>query len=99
MDPLTQGLAGAAAATIVAGEKKQRPAAFAGFISATLADLDFFIQSSSDPLLNVELHRHFTHSLFFVPIGALISAGLLFWFVRKHLAFRELYLFSFVSYA
>ncbi len=99
MDPLTQGLVGAAAATIAADEKKYRPAAITGFISATLADLDFFIQSSSDPLLNIELHRHFTHSLFFVPAGALIAAGLLFWFMRRHLTFRELYLFSFISYA
>jgi len=98
MDPLTQGLVGTAAATIAADEKKQRPAAITGFISATLADLDFFIHTPSDPLLNIELHRHFTHSLFFIPAGALVAAGLLFWFMRRHLTFKELYLFSFVSY-
>jgi len=99
MDPLTQGLVGAAVATVAGGKKNHRPAAITGFISATLADLDFFIHTSSDPLLNVELHRHFTHSLFFIPVGALVASGLLFWVLKKYLNFKQLYLFSFVSYA
>lgn len=44
-------------------------------------DLDIFIRSSSDSLLAIEYHRHFTHSLAFVPVGAAIA--LLPWLLRK----------------
>ena len=48
-------------------------------------DLDVFIRSSTDPLLAIEYHRHFTHALAFIPIGGLIAA--LFWFIWK--GYRE----------
>lgn len=64
-----------------------------------LADLDYFIHIPSDPLFNIEVHRQFTHSLIFIPVGALVAAGLLWWFMKKHLTFRELYLYSFLGYA
>lgn len=99
MDPLTHGVVGALAAQSFAGKEKVRTAALAGFPAGMLADLDFFIHNPSDPLLNIELHRQFTHSLLFIPAGALIAALLLWWLLRKRLRFGELYLFSFVSYA
>ncbi len=99
MDPLTHGLVGAAATQSFADKKKIRPAAFTGFVSAMLADLDFFIHNPADPLLNIELHRQFTHSLIFIPVGGLIAAGLLWWIMRQYISFRELYLYSVVSYA
>ena len=37
-------------------------------------DLDILIQSPVDPLLALEYHRHFTHSLIFIPIGAVLVA-------------------------
>jgi inner membrane protein len=98
MDPITHGLVGTVAAQSLANKKKIRPAAITGFISAILADLDYFIHNPSDPLLNIEIHRHFTHSLVFIPVGALIAAGLLWWVMRKYFSFRKLYLFSLVSY-
>lgn len=42
------------------------------------ADLDILIRSDTDPLLYIEYHRHFTHSLFFVPFGGAICGLLLF---------------------
>jgi inner membrane protein len=98
MDPITHGLVGSAAAQSLAEKKNMRPAAFTGFISAMLADLDYFIHLPSDPLFNSEIHRHFTHSLIFIPAGALVAAGLLWWVMRRHFTFRKLYLFSLVSY-
>lgn len=98
MDPLTHGLVGAAATQSIAGRKTYRAAAFTGFVSAMLADLDFFIHNPADPLLNIEIHRQFTHSLIFIPAGALIACGILWWVMRKHLSFRELYLYCLVSY-
>ncbi len=99
MDPVTHGLVGAAAATTVSDKEKMRPAAFAGAVSAMMADLDIFIHNPADPLLNIEIHRQFTHSIVFIPVGALIASAVLWWLLRKHLSFRELYLYSLAGYA
>lgn len=98
MDLLTQGLLGAAMAQSGAKQHETRIATGIGFFSGLLADADFLIQSSNDPLLNIEFHRHFTHSIFFVPFGALIAALLLWPFIRKRLAFRKIYFFAFLGY-
>lgn len=99
MDPITHGLIGAAASPSLADSKKLRPAAFLGFVSAMLPDLDVLIGHSADPLLNLEYHRQFTHALVFIPPGALVASGLLWWFVRKKLSFKETYLFCLLGYA
>src|SRR5690606_13008368 len=44
-------------------------------------------------------HRHFTHALAFVPLGALVCAAVLHRFVRKRLRFRETYLWCFLGFA
>ncbi len=77
MDPLTQGVVGAIATQAVARPEEQRAAAGLGFIAATLADLDVLIRSTEDPLLFLEYHRQFTHSLFFIPIAAACLVALL----------------------
>ncbi len=77
MDPLTQGVLGAVVVQSVARPREQRLAAVVGFIAGTLADLDVLIRSSSDPLLAIDYHRHFTHSLFFVPVAATLLAAIL----------------------
>lgn len=77
MDPITQGTLGAAAALAVFGKRgKVSPSVigWAGALGGMAADLDILIQSSTDPLLAIEYHRHFTHSLTFVPIGGTIAA-------------------------
>ncbi len=99
MDPLTHGLAGAAAAQSLADKEKHRPAAITAFVAALMPDLEFFIQKSSDPLFNIEVHRQFTHSFVFIPAGALITAALLWWFMHRRLSFGELFLFSALGFA
>lgn len=99
MDPVTHGLIGATAAQTFAAREKLRSAAVTGFIGALIADLDVLIINPEDPLLNLEMHRHFSHSLVFIPIGALITAILLWWFVRKWLTIKETYLFALAGYA
>lgn len=69
-----------------------------GAVSGMAPDLDTFIQSPTDPLLFLEWHRHFTHALAFVPVGALICAAVLHRFVRKRLRFRETYLFCLLGF-
>ena len=99
MDILTQGLLGAVSAQAGARRDEVRVAAGVGFVAALLADADALIRSSSDPLLYLEYHRHFTHSLFFVPAGALLAAMVLWPLLRHRLAFGRLYLFALLGYA
>jgi len=99
MDIITQGLLGAALAQTNAKSNELRIAAFVGFASGLLADADVLIRSSNDPLLTLEFHRHFTHSIFFIPFGALLAALLLWPFLRRHISFKRLYIFSFLGYS
>ncbi len=104
MDPLTQGVVGTTAAQLVSRKQVKVAAAVIGFFSGMAADLDVLITSSSDPLLFLEYHRHFTHALIFIPFGALVCT-LVFrkvfkrWFTNNDVGFRETYLFSFAGYA
>lgn len=97
MDPVTHGLIGASASLSLAETKKMSYAALSGAAGAMLPDLDVLIDRSSDPLLQLEFHRQFTHSFLFAPLGAAIVAGLLWWILKKKLSFQEIYLYSFVG--
>jgi inner membrane protein len=104
MDPLSQGVVGVTAAQTVSTKKEIATASMLGFFSGMAADLDVFIHSAEDPLLFLEYHRQFTHSIIFMPMGGLICAlvfYLLFKLLSKHksLSFGRIYLFSFVGYA
>lgn len=104
MDILTQGLLGAALSQSIANKKETRIATGVGFFAGLIADADIFISSASDPLLNIELHRHFTHSIFFVPLGALIAALILWpvlqrFFNTQPLKFKRLYIFCLLGYS
>jgi inner membrane protein len=80
MDPLTQGLLGSAAAQAFCGSKLPRTAWLIGLAAGMAADLDVLIRPPGDPLGGVTLHRHFTHALAFIPVGAvLVSLPFLFW--------------------
>ncbi len=98
MDLLTQGLLGASLAQAGAQKNEIRIATGVGFFAGLLADADILIQSSNDPLLTVEFHRHFTHSIFFVPFGGFIAALILWPLLRRQLSFTRLYLFCFLGY-
>lgn len=99
MDILTQGLLGGVLAQSVAKKEETKLATLIGVIAGLLADADIFIYSSSDPLLNIEFHRHFTHSLFFIPIGAAIAMALLWPFLKNRLPAGRLYLYSLLGYS
>ncbi len=105
MDILTQGLIGATVAQSVSCDKQHsannsliRKVTLIGFLSGMLADADVLIRSNTDPLLVLEYHRHFTHSLIFIPIGALIAFLLLWPFFKNSLSNKQLYLFCFAGY-
>jgi inner membrane protein len=100
MDPLSQGLLGASASQSFAGKPgKQRSAMLVGLLAGMAPDLDVFIRSANDPLLFLEFHRQFTHSLFFIPVGALLCTLILYPLLRRTLAFSTTYLYAFLGYA
>lgn len=81
MDPFTHALLGASAAQLAFGRRLPRRAWLIGAGAGLAPDLDFFIRSASDPLLNIELHRQFTHALAFIPVGGALSG--LPWLLRQ----------------
>ena len=82
MDPLTQGTIGAVLPQALS-KKNLGIVALLGFLSGMAPDLDILIRSSTDPLLSLEYHRQFTHSLIFIPFGGLICALILFTVFKK----------------
>ncbi len=101
MDPFTQGIVGSTAAQIVSKKNKLFIASIIGLLAGLAPDLDIFIRSSADPLLFLEYHRHFTHSLLFIPFGSLICAVVFYNVFAKRLSltFKETYFYSFLGYA
>jgi inner membrane protein len=75
MDPLTHALLGGAAAYAATGHRLGRRSLLMGAVAALLPDADVFIRSAADPLLLIEHHRGFTHSLAFMPLGAAVAAA------------------------
>jgi inner membrane protein len=74
VDPLTHALLGASVSRVALARPLGRAAWLPGAVGALLPDADALIRSASDPLMYAEFHRHFTHSLAFVPLGGLIAA-------------------------
>ena len=63
MDPLTQGVLGASLPQASTARSYVGIAGLFGFIAGMAPDLDVLIRSDTDPLLFLEYHRQFTHSL------------------------------------
>ncbi|GAB1411814.1 hypothetical protein MASR1M97_05500 [Candidatus Desulfobacillus denitrificans] len=74
MDPLTHGLLGAVAAKAVLGRRLGHAGWMIGAAAGMLPDVDFFIHSDADPLLNIEHHRQFTHAFAAIPLGGALAA-------------------------
>jgi inner membrane protein len=98
LDPVSQAALGASWAQSASRGAKLRDAGMLGAVSGMAPDLDTLIQSRTDPLLFLEFHRHFTHALAFVPVGALVCAAVFHWAVRRRLAFHQTYLYCVLGY-
>ncbi|SHJ88988.1 metal-dependent hydrolase [Pseudozobellia thermophila] len=78
MDSLTQIVLGAAVGEAVLGKKVGNKAMLYGAIAGTIPDLDVLANYFFDTVTATELHRGFTHSIFFSVVfaplfGALVS--------------------------
>lgn len=98
MDLLTHAALGAAGAAAIAPAGRVRLAAAAGGLAGLLPDADILIASEADPLLNLEFHRHFSHSLAFTPIGACLAALVVWLLCRRRTSFASIYLYCLVGY-
>ena len=99
MDPLSQATIGAVAAQSTITRQDLARLGLIGALAGMAPDLDVLIQSSTDPLLQLEYHRQFTHSLVFIPIGALVCAVAFWPFVRRHMSFKAVWFTALVGYA
>ncbi|MEM6532567.1 MAG: metal-dependent hydrolase [Myxococcota bacterium] len=100
MDPVSQAvLGGGFAGTWARRRAELRPAVVAGVVGGMLPDLDVVIRSKTDPLLFLEYHRQFTHSLLFIPIGGLVAAVALWPVLRRRLSLRRIYGYATAGYA
>ncbi len=99
MDPLSQATIGAVAAQSTVTRQDLARIGLIGALAGMAPDLDVLIQSSTDPLLQLEYHRQFTHSLVFIPIGALVCAVAFWPFVRRHMSFKAVWFTALVGYA
>jgi inner membrane protein len=100
MDPLSQAALGAGLSQSISSDRsKQLSALIIGAVAGMAPDLDVFIRSDIDPLLFLEYHRQFTHSLLFIPAGALLCTLFLYPWFKSKLSFALIYLFAFAGYA
>ena len=98
---MTQGVLGAALPQSISNKKSLGIIGIIGFLSGLAPDLDIFIRSESDPILFLEFHRQFTHSLIFVPFGGLICSLVLYCLISKRfgITFKETWIYSTLGYA
>ena len=99
MDPISQGAVGAAFAQSTANKSNIIKIGIIGFLAGLAPDLDVLIRSENDPILFLEYHRQFSHSLFFIPLGSLIVAILTFPLFKKSMSLKTIYTASFLGYA
>ncbi|MCI2228056.1 metal-dependent hydrolase [Polaribacter sp. MSW13] len=74
MDSLTQIVLGAAVGEAVLGRKIGNKAMLYGAIAGTIPDLDIISSFFADKVTALEIHRGFTHSIFFSALFAPIAA-------------------------
>ena len=101
MDPLSQGVFGASLPQSFSNKKNIVFVFIIGFLAGMFPDIDIFFRSNHDPLLFLEFHRQFTHSLIFIPVGSFIFTiifyGLFFRFIP--FSFVKTWLFATMGYA
>ncbi|MBK9705794.1 MAG: metal-dependent hydrolase [Acidobacteria bacterium] len=99
MDPITQGILGAAASQSIMKRRLPKGAGWIGAVGGVAADLDVLIHSASDPTIGWLYHRHFTHSLAFIPVGGFLAALPFLFLTRFKNHRRDVILSSIIGYA
>lgn len=100
MDPLSQGVLGASLPQSFSNKKNIVFVFIIGFLAGIFPDIDVFFRSNHDPLLFLEFHRQFTHSLIFIPVGGLIFTLIFYglFFRMLPFGFLKTWLFATLGY-
>jgi len=85
MDSLTQIVLGAAVGEAVLGKKVGNKAMLYGAIAGTIPDLDIFSSYVTDTVSALEIHRGFTHSIFF----SILFAPIFGWLVSRYETYKD----------
>src|SRR5690554_5094273 len=97
MDSVTQIVLGAAVGEAVLGKKNGNKAIILGAIAGTIPDLDVAAAYFTDTVSALEIHRGFSHSIFFAVLFALLFGWLLsLW--DKRASLREWIVFWFFCF-
>ena len=101
MDPISQGVVGAVFAQTHGCKSDLAKATAIGACAAMVPDLDVLIRSSTDPLLALEYHRQFTHSLIMAPLGGCLCSLLIYPLLAKRwqLSYRQILFWCIVGFA
>lgn len=86
MDSLTQIVLGAAVGEAVLGRKIGNKAILYGAIAGTIPDLDVLAAFFTDTVTALEIHRGFTHSIFF----SIVFAPILAYLVTRYETYKDL---------
>lgn len=99
MDPITHGVLGATVAQLCLYKKDKHNAWIVGALAAMAPDLDVLIRSEQNPMLLLLYHRHFTHSLLFIPFGALVVTLALMLFKRFRVHWQLTFIAALIGYS
>lgn len=99
MDPITHGVLGATVAQLCLYKKDKHNAWIVGALAAMAPDLDVLIRSDQNPMLLLLYHRHFTHSLLFIPFGALLVTLALMLFKRFRTCWQLTFIAALIGYS
>jgi inner membrane protein len=100
LDPLSQGVLGASLPQSFSNKQNIVFVFIIGFLSGMFPDIDIFFRSNHDPLLFLEFHRQFTHSLIFIPVGGFIFTIIFYglFFKLVPFGFLKTWLFATLGY-
>lgn len=85
MDSLTQIVLGASVGEVILGRKLGNKAMLYGAIGGTIPDLDVLASHFTDTVTALEIHRGFTHSIFF----SVIMAPVFGWLVTRYESYKN----------
>lgn len=99
MDSVTHIVFGAALGEVLLGKKTGNKAMLWGALAATVPDFDVVISwINSDPILQLQTHRAYTHSMFFQLLMAWLFAFISVKLGKKDVSFRQWYGFWYIGF-
>lgn len=94
MDPLSHAIVGGTAAALICRSPHLLASAIVcGMLAGMSPDLDVLLRSENNPMFGLKYHRFFTHSIIFIPLGAILVSAFLWPWLCKKLSFQRILLF------